>query len=151
MLGSKLSYFLGGCLGIRADLVFVWVGLIFEWGIKFDLVLCRNRNWLGFVCGAKMTCFLCADRLTWFLWGWSKLTWCWCADRRCLGSSMGIDAPTQKPSYVRSLTLKQGLFVCGPKMTQFCMGIEIDLVFVYVVETDLMPYVPGMYLICDGL
>ena len=36
-------------------------------------------------------------------------------------------------------------------MTQFCMGIEIDLVFVYVVETDLMPYVPGMYLICDGL
>ena len=58
---------------------------------------------------------------------------------------MGIDAPTQKPSYVRSRTLKQGFLVCGPKMTYFCVGIEIDLVIVYVVETDLMRYVPGFW------
>ena len=30
------------------------------------------------------------------------------------------------------------VFVYGPKMTWFCMGIEIDLVFVWVDEIDLM-------------
>ena len=30
------------------------------------------------------------------------------------------------------------VFVCGPKMTWFCVGIEIDLVIVWVVEIDLM-------------
>ena len=30
------------------------------------------------------------------------------------------------------------VFVCGPKMTWFCVGIENDLVFVWLVEVDLM-------------
>ena len=30
------------------------------------------------------------------------------------------------------------VFVCGPIMTWFCEGIEIDFVFVWVVETNLV-------------
>ena len=30
------------------------------------------------------------------------------------------------------------VFVCGPKVTWFCVGIESDLVFVWVDEIDLM-------------
>ena len=43
-----------------------------------DLVLVWDRNWLDFVCGAKVTCVRCEDRLTWFSCGWSKLTWVLC-------------------------------------------------------------------------
>ena len=62
--GSKLTCFL--CRG--------QIGFVFGWGPKFlgcnvwieiDMVL---------VWAQQMTCFQCGDRLTWFLCGWSKLT-----------------------------------------------------------------------------
>ena len=50
-----------------------------------DLSLCADRKLLGFniwietdsftVCWPNVTCFLCADRLTWFSCEWSKWTW----------------------------------------------------------------------------
>ena len=46
------------------------INLIFVRGVEIDLV---------FVCGPKMTCFEYGDRLTWFLCGWSKMTWSLCA------------------------------------------------------------------------
>ena len=51
--GQKL---VGFCVRAEHDLFYVW--------IEIDLV---------FVCGPKMTCFFCGDRLAWC--GWSKWAW----------------------------------------------------------------------------
>ena len=63
----------------------------FSLGVESDLVLCGGSQLT--VCGPKLTCFKCDDRLTWFLCGlwWSKLTRFLDAGRKSLGFSVSIE------------------------------------------------------------
>ena len=80
--GSKSTSVL--CAGRKLLSFNTWIeiGLVFRVGIEIELV---------FVCGAKMTCFKCGDLLTWFLCGWSKLTWFLYSGRKSLGFSVNIE------------------------------------------------------------
>ena len=72
------------CAEVKIDLVLVCGSKLpgFNVWIEIDLV---------FVCGPKMTRFPCGDRLTWFLYGWSKLTWFSHAGRKLLRFSVMIE------------------------------------------------------------
>ena len=69
---------------------------------------------LFLVCGPKMTCFYCGDRLIWFLCGWSKLTWFLYSGRKSLRVSVNVEIDL--------------VFVL----------VEIDLISVWEVELDLI-------------
>ena len=86
------------------------------------------------VCGPKLTCFKCDDRLTCSLCGWwrSNLTRFSDASRKSLGFSVSIEI-----DLVLSVRIEIYLvFVCGPKNDLFFVWGSIDLVFVRVVEID---------------
>ena len=68
--------------GNNMVLVYGWKLTCFSVGIEIGLI---------FVYGAKMTCFRCEDRLTWFLYECSKLTWVSCAGRKWTSFCVGIE------------------------------------------------------------
>ena len=67
VLGSNVTCSL--CGGSKLT----WVFRV--WGPKLTFVCAEVKIDLVFVCGPKITCFKCGDRLSWFLCGWSKLNW----------------------------------------------------------------------------
>ena len=119
----------GSRVGIEIDVVVVWgveidlnfsvcgrSRLDFNAGIRFDLVLCGGRKWLGLESGSKFTWFSCrgACKIDLFSEWWSKLTWFQCWGRNYLGFVWGTDIDL--------------VSVWGPKLTCFLCGVEIDLV-----------------------
>ena len=78
------------------------------------------------VCGPKLTCFKCGDRLPRFLcgWWWSKLTQFLDAGRKLLGFSVSIEIDLDFV-WVVDIDL---ISVGGSNLTWFQLGIGIDLV-----------------------
>ena len=123
--GSKLTWFWCGyrsrlCGGRRnLSCCLVVFGPVNVW------FSCMDWNLLGLsvgividmflLCGPKLNCFQCGDRLTWFLCGWSKLPWVLCAGRKSLG-------------FIISINLD---FV-------FVWIVEIDLTSAWAIEIDLI-------------
>ena len=126
---------------------------LFSWAPRKRLgLVCMDRNWLGFsvriendlvfVCGAKMTCFQCEDRLTWFWCGWSKLTFCVLAENNsvlgghwnrfgfCVGGRNWHDVSVGDQNCVDfSKCIGIDLVLCGGRKI-LGYSVWIDIVFV---------------------
>ena len=133
---SKHRYRLDIRVGIKVDLISVmgsnWLGFCG-----------RDRNWLGFsvgieidlffVRGSNLTSFLCAGRTYLVVMCAWKYAWFLCAGRKWLVFSEGIDS---LGFCVGRKWL--GFSYEGRKSLGLIVSFEIDLVFVWVVEVDLI-------------
>ena len=148
MCEYKLTWFLSG--GIEIDMILQWgsirhdfsigveINLILVWGFEFDLFLVLGSNLTCFlcegskltVCGPKLSCFECDDRLTWFMggWWWSKLTRILDTGPKSLGFSASIEI-----DLVLSGWSILAWFQCGGSNV-----VDIGLISVWGIKRDLI-------------
>ena len=115
---------------------------------------CKKNNKRAEEWGPKLACFECDDRLTWFLWGWSKLTRFSDAGRKSLSFSVSIEIELVLSGWsILTWSQCEGLnltwfqfrdrnwfvFVSGArKRLGFIIWIEIDCDFVWWCSTANM-------------
>ena len=111
----------------------VEIDLISVWGSELTWFRCRDRNWLGFAWGSKITCFRLDQKLLSFCIGGHRN---WLVFRMRIGidltSVLGL-----KWTWLSYWGSEFSWFYCGGRNWLFCVGVEIDLVFCVRAENDL--------------
>ena len=113
---SKLSFFFAFVCASRNYMDDIWIG--------GDLVLCAERKWLDFKCG---------ERLTWFSYGWSKLTWFFMRAENNVVLSVSIEFDLGSVWVVHLLTWFQRRYHSDLVVSRV---VEFDLISVWTMGID---------------